>query len=243
MIKILKCLLIICMFLGFVFAGYFLISKTELGKNLDSIESLRNYILKTGVWSYTVFWFLQFLQVTFLPIPSMITTLTGVVLFGPFITFILSYLAIVLGSIIAFLIGKKFGSKIIVWIAGEMSSIKWQERINRGKFLFFLMMLFPLFPDDLLCMVAGANKMNGKFFVSTISITKFIGLFFICFLGNSFIFTFKSPLWIVFGILFVVVFVLSFIYRNKIETMFFRLSKRNTEDIENNLKENIDNKT
>ena len=166
-----------------MFLGYFLVSKTELGKHLDSIESLRDFISTKGVWSYTIFWLLQFLQVTFLPIPSMVTTVAGVLLFGPFVTFVLSYLAIVLGSILAFLIGKKFGSKIIVWSIGEVASIKWQERLNRGQFLFFLMMLFPFFPDDLLCMVAGANKMENKFFVSTIAITMFVGLFFICFYG------------------------------------------------------------
>ena len=226
----LKVLLVVVVFSGFVFLGYFLISKTELGKNMDSIDSLRNYISRSGVWSYALFWLLQFLQVTFLPIPSMLTTVAGVLLFGPFITFVLSYLAIMLGSITAFLIGKKFGSKIIVWVVGEVASIKWQERINRGKFLFFLMMLFPFFPDDLLCMISGANKMNSKFFVSTIAITKFVGLFFICFLGNSFMFNFKSPLWIVLGVVFVLIFVLSFIYKNKIETMFFKITNKNYED-------------
>ena len=211
--------------------GYFLVSKTELGKHLDSIESLRDFISTKGVWSYTIFWLLQFLQVTFLPIPSMVTTVAGVLLFGPFVTLVLSYLAIVLGSILAFLIGKKFGSKIIVWSIGEVASIKWQERLNRGKFLFFLMMLFPFFPDDLLCMVAGANKMENKFFVSTIAITKFVGLFFICFLGNSFMFSFKSPIWIVFGVLFLIIFVLSFIYKNKIETMFLKFAKKEKQEI------------
>ena len=98
----------------FIWLGYFLISKTELGKNINSVENLRDYISKQGTWSYAVFWLMQFLQVTFLPIPSMISTLAGVLIFGPFITFVLSYLAIVLGSILAFLIGKKFGSKIII---------------------------------------------------------------------------------------------------------------------------------
>ena len=231
-IRFLKITFIVAIFASIIFLGFFLVSKTELGRNLDSIESLRDYIAKKGVWSYSVFWLLQFLQVTFLPIPSMITTMAGVVLFGPFVTLLISYLAILLGSIVAFLIGKKFGSKIIVWTIGEVASIKWQERIERGKALFFLMMLFPLFPDDLLCMVAGANKMNTKYFVTTIIITKLVGLFCICFLGNSFIFNFRSPFWIVFICLFVVVFTLSFVYKNKIETMFFKSENKDIKDIE-----------
>lgn len=221
-LRFFKCLFLVLIFGVFIWLGYFLISKTELGKNINSVENLRDYISKQGTWSYAVFWLMQFLQVTFLPIPSMISTLAGVLIFGPFITFILSYLAITLGSLVAFLIGKKLGGKIIVWVAGEMTYIKLQERIRQGKFLYFLMMLFPFFPDDLLCLVAGANKMDTKFFVFTILITKLIGLASICFLGNSFIFSFKSPFWIFFFVLFFICVVLCFAYKNKIEKLFFK---------------------
>lgn len=233
-LKFFKCLFLILVFVVFIWLGYFLISKTELGKNINSVENLRDYISKQGVWSYAVFWLLQFLQVTFLPIPSMISTLAGVLIFGPFITFVLSYLAITFGSLVAFLIGKKLGGKIIVWVAGKMTYIKLQQRIRQGKFLYFLMMLFPFFPDDLLCLVAGANKMDTKFFISTILITKLVGLASICFLGNSFIFSFKSPFWIVFFVLFFICIVLCFVNKNKIERLFFKsnLDKQSKEKSE-----------
>ena len=233
-LKFFKCLFLILVFVVFIWLGYFLISKTELGKNINSVENLRDYISKQGVWSYAVFWLLQFLQVTFLLIPSMISTLAGVLIFGPFITFVLSYLAITFGSLVAFLIGKKLGGKIIVWVAGEMTYIKLQQRIRQGKFLYFLMMLFPFFPDDLLCLVAGANKMDTKFFISTILITKLVGLASICFLGNSFIFSFKSPFWIVFFVLFFICIVLCFVNKNKIERLFFKsnLDKQSKEKSE-----------
>ena len=233
-LKFFKCLFLILVFVVFIWLGYFLISKTELGKNINSVENLRDYISIQGVWSYAVFWLLQFLQVTFLPIPSMISTLAGVLIFGPFITFVLSYLAITFGSLVAFLIGKKLGGKIIVWVAGKMTYIKLQQRIRQGKFLYFLMMLFPFFPDDLLCLVAGANKMDTKFFISTILITKLVGLASICFLGNSFIFSFKSPFWIVFFVLFFICIVLCFVNKNKIERLFFKsnLDKQSKEKSE-----------
>ena len=215
--RILKLLLIVSVFCGVVALVFFLFSKSEFAKKFNSIESMRDYISGAGFWSYSLFCLVQFLQVTFIPIPSMVSTLAGVLIFGPFKTFVLSFFAIILGSIVAFLIGKKFGSLVINWVVGEMTAIKWQAKIQKGKIIFFLMMLLPFFPDDLLCLVAGANKMQFKYFLNTILVSKFIGLLCLCFLGDSFIFNLSSPItWILIG-LFIVFVVLFMCFRNKVE--------------------------
>ena len=155
--------IISCLF----FIGIYYILKTTgwIGK-FNNIQELKTIILSAGFWSYCVFVVLQFLQVTILPLPAFATTIVGVILFGPLKAFILSTLAILLGSIFAFYLGKTFGIKLLYWAIGKDKTILIQTKLERGKYVFFLMMLFPLFPDDILCMLAGVVNIDFKYFLS-----------------------------------------------------------------------------
>ena len=110
---IIKIVSIFCIVFAFIFGFYFWFKNSNLSTILTDMQKLKEWILSFGFWSYFVFVILQFLQVTFLPLPSSLTTLTGVVIFGPFYTFLLSTLSIMLGSIFAYLLGKTFGIKFL----------------------------------------------------------------------------------------------------------------------------------
>lgn len=171
--------------LFFVAILYFILQKTGIIGKFNNIHELKTLILSAGFWAYGVFVVLQFLQVTILPLPASVTTIVGVILFGPFKTFFLSTLAILLGSVFAYFLGKIFGIKLLNWIFGKEKTLQLQEKIKKGKFIFFIMMLFPFFPDDILCMLSGVINMDFKFFLYTNLITRPIGLFCLCFLGGS----------------------------------------------------------
>jgi uncharacterized membrane protein YdjX (TVP38/TMEM64 family) len=141
---------------------------------LESGEEVRELILSTGNYGRFVFLLIQFAQVALVPIPAMITTLAGVAIYGAFEAFLLSTVAIVLGSLFAFFVwGRLFGYRLVRWIAGEEKTEKYRVMLNeKGKYLFVLMMLLPVFPDDILCMIAGITTMKSKFFVLTTVITR-----------------------------------------------------------------------
>ena len=160
---------------------YFLFKTTGIIGKFSNVAELKIIILSAGFWSYFVFVFLQFLQVTILPLPAMLTTIVGVIIFGPFISFLLSTLAILLGSIFAYLLGKFFGNKLLYWSIGEEKTKRLQHKLEKGKFVFFIMMLFPLFPDDIMCMLAGVINMDFNFFLATNLITRPLSIFCICF--------------------------------------------------------------
>lgn len=164
---------------------YFILQKTGWLGKFNNIQELKNLILSAGFWSYLVFTIIQFLQVIILPIPSFISTIVGVILFGPFIAFILSLLAILLGSICAYFLGKLIGIKLLIWAIGENKTFSLQKKLKKGKYVYFLMMLFPFFPDDILCMLAGVINMDFKFFIYTNLITRTIGIFSLCFIGGG----------------------------------------------------------
>ena len=183
-LSFLKLALIFIISFGLFIGLYFLFKTTGWIGKFNNIQELKKIILSAGFWSYSIFTLIQFLQVTVLPIPAMVTTIVGVILFGPVIAFFLSLLAILLGSISAYFLGKQIGIKLLIWAIGEQKTISFQNKLKKGKYVFFLMMLFPFFPDDILCMLAGVINMDFKFFLCTNLITRTIGIFCLCFLGD-----------------------------------------------------------
>ena len=154
-----------------------------------------NLILNAnGVIVYLIIWLIMFLQVTVLNIPAYIV-LSASLSVGLDILSI-EYIAVtvsayMLGCILAYWIGRKFGVKALKWCAGsEEDYNKWSTIINtKGKWFYFLTILFPMFPDDLLCIVAGSTKFHFGQYVVFNFIGRTIGLVTMCavlkFIGMS----------------------------------------------------------
>lgn len=184
---------------GLVAIVFFILKKTGALDKIDDVTDLKNTIKSYGIWSRLFFFVLQFLQVTFIPLPSALTTLAGTIVFGPLQAFLISVVAIFLGSLLAFFIGKKFGKPLVKWIVGEDFD-KLESKLGKGKYMFFLMLLFPLFPDDTLCLLAGASNMTYRFFINCVLIARPISIFCLCFVGSGSIVPFSGwgiPVWIV----------------------------------------------
>lgn len=226
--KIWKTLLVLGI-IAIIFLAIFLpLYFTGVLDKIKNAEDLKNIILSGGIWSYAIFFALQFLQVTFLPIPAAVTTVAGSLVFGPWITCAISFFAVMLASVFSFFLGRKIGSKIVIWIAGEKDYQKWAEKLGQGKYVFFLMMLFPVFPDDILCMIAGTTNMTWKFFIVTNLITRPIGIFCTCFLSSGLI-PFSGwwiALWVGLAIVCAVLFILSYKYQKQIENFVLKIAKR-----------------
>ena len=218
--------------------AWYLFVVFDLIKYFNNQEELQKLIQESGIWSYLVFTLLQFLQVTFIPLPAIVTTMAGTFLFGPGVASILSLIGIMSGSIIAFVIGDKCGEKVVAWIIGEEQMKKYSSMLyDRGKYLFFLMMLFPLFPDDILCLVAGMTTMSYRFFLTTIILTRPIGIIMTCYLGSGQIIPY-TELWglIVWGIIIIImatVFWLSYKYKDQIEKLLTKLGNKIKVSLEN----------
>lgn len=172
--------------IGFFVGLYYLFKNTGWIGKFSNVAELKVILSSAGFWSYAVFAVMQFLQVSIIPMPASVSTIVGVICFGPWIAFGISLLAILLGSVVAYIFGRVFGSKLIYWIVGKERGEEFCKLLLRGKWAFFVMMLLPLFPDDILCLVAGACGMNFRFFLVTNLVTRTIGIFCLCFLGFLF---------------------------------------------------------
>ena len=139
------------------------------------IETQR-FISRYDGYAIAVFIAIQFLQVTVLPLPSTITTIAGIALFGVWKAVLYSTIGIIAGSIFAFYLGRIFGVKLVVWICGAKMYSKYRE-LTQGKdvLLLYAMFLLPFFPDDLLCLIAGLGTMSLRSFTVMMLITRPLG--------------------------------------------------------------------
>ena len=183
----------------------------------ESTRTLKEYVGSFGPLAPLIFFVIQFLQVIISPIPGNVTTLAGGLLFGFLNGFLISVAAVFLGSVCAFLLGKKFGRPLVERIAGKKATDKYMASVSsRQKIVLFLMFLFPFFPDDVLCLVAGLSAMRLPYFSILVLVTRPWGLLFSALLGAGLI---SIPIWAWAAIAAVVIvlFVFSIKYAPQIE--------------------------
>ena len=229
-LKLLKISIISSLLIAIILAIYLPLKLTGTLDRINSAEEIKNIIISGGIYSYIIFFGIQFLQVCLLPIPAFVTTLAGSLVFGPWITCLISFVSIMLASIFCFFIGRKVGRKLVVWVIGEQDTSKWEQKLEKGKYVFFLMMLFPIFPDDILCLVVGATTaISYKFFIITNLISRPIAIICTCFLGSGYLIPFSGwgiPVWIILILLGGFAFYLSIKFEPQIENFILKTSSK-----------------
>lgn len=225
----LKILLVVFVSAVVIVGTYLILLYTGLWEKLNSVEKLKSFILEQGIWGRVFFVFLQFIQVAFLPIPSPLVVVAGSLIYGPFQASLLSLAGILLGSAVAFAIGRIFGKKVVSFMVGKDNQKKWSSYLSNAKYSFVLMMLLPLFPDDVLCMVAGLTDMSWTFFMVTQLITRTIGIFTMSFLSVGDIIPFSGwgiYVWILIGLFAVLAIYFSIKYNKEIENLIYKVFKK-----------------
>lgn len=124
------------------------------------------------------FLLLQIIQVVIPIIPGGVTTVVGFMAFGPILGFILNYVGIVIGSIILFLLTRRYGKPFILLFVDEKSFKHYEQKLASSTYetVFALNMASPISPADILVMVTGLSRMSFKRFLYIILICKPISI-------------------------------------------------------------------
>lgn len=150
---------------------------------LDDLNNIKK-LLNDSIYGGIIYIILLALQVVFVPINSLILIIPAIMTFGAFKAFILSFVALLIGSILSYYIGKFFGSNVLKFFAGKQIAEKWQNSLSKnGKFMLPILLIIPIFPDELICMLAGIAKLNFWYFLTVSIFTRFVDLSCICFIG------------------------------------------------------------
>lgn len=159
-----------------VFSIIFIIYSIKLGIFNDK-NIMINYIRNLGLIAPIIFILLQITQVLIPIIPGSISSIVGVLVFGPIQGFIYNYIGLIIGSIISYYLSKRYGINLIRKIFKESTINKY---LNKDKFtkLFLIAIILPYFPDDLLCYIAGISNIKFKNFIIIILLGRPISLLF-----------------------------------------------------------------
>ena len=231
-----------CIYIAVVIAAVMIgLEKSGFLAKFDTTEELIEFIGKNGGGvPEVIFVVIQFAQVTLVPIPSTVTTVCAALLFGTQpMTFmgwlkptLLAVAGSTIGSMLAFWLGRVFGMKLVVWLIGKDAVNKYQHIVKgKDKLLLFFMFLFPFFPDDALCLLAGLTNMSYLGFFAMQLFCRFVGIgvtvattqFGDGIMGIIPFSGWGIPVWIVAILLVLVLLFLTFKYSDKIEKFFTKI--------------------
>ena len=184
---------------------------------LSSAGQLRAYIQRFSPYSHLAFFLLQLLSVVLAPIPSNISAAAGGLLFGTWPAFLLTFGAVAMGSLLVFLLARGLGQDFAGRLVSRKLSDKYQSLLETKAPIFLtLAFLFPFFPDDILCILAGLTRISLRRFTLIVLLARPWGLLFACALGGSSI---QLPLWamVPIGLAGLALFLLGMKYGQRIE--------------------------
>ena len=158
-----------------------------------SLEDMQAYIQQMAPYSHLGFFLIQFLSVVLAPIPSNISAAAGGMLFGVWPAFLLTFGAVYLGSLLVFSLARALGQPFAERFVTRSAFQKYLGVIHAKTDTFLVLaFLFPFFPDDLLCILAGLTPIPFRRFGVIVMLTRPWGLLFACALGGASI---SMPVW------------------------------------------------
>lgn len=210
-----KALLTIELLALFSFLLWWILQKTGFFETFGDAEKLQGYLEKAGIWMPLFYIVLQFLQVVLLPIPSVVSTIAGLAVFGAFWTTIYSFIGITLGSILAFYIGRRWGNRAATWLAGEEQLKKWQKKLKgKDNAVLTAMFILPAFPDDILCFLAGISSMTWRYFLIMMSLSRLVAIASTCYSVDFIPFNTWWGILIWVGIILILITAVTLVYKN-----------------------------
>ena len=211
-----KLLILMAVLLLLAGGGWFLYS-TGFFQSATSLEGVRAYIAQFAPYSYLCFFLVQILSVIFAPIPSNVVAAAGGLLFGTLPAFLVTFSAVVSGSLLIFSLARALGRDFAGRLVSQKLSEKYQSVLQAKTSTFLaLAFLFPFFPDDMLCILAGLTSVSFRRFALTVLLARPWGLLFASALGGS---TLGLPPWVMvpIALLGLVLFLLGMKYGDRLE--------------------------
>ncbi len=162
-------------------------------KAMSNPDQLQDYIRREGKWAPFIFIFIQTMQVIIAPIPGNVTTLAGGLMFGSTLGFIYGSIGLIIGSTTAFYLARFYGKPFVIKIAGADNYEKYSKYFTKkSRLVLFLLFLFPFFPDDMLCFLAGISTLTFGTFILFVILARLPGVYVSVFIGSG---SLNLPVW------------------------------------------------
>lgn len=146
-----------------------------LGGHFSSAEQLQAYMKRFGVFAPVILTAIQAIQVIIPVLPGWLGCVVGAGMFGAAGGFWCNYIGISAGSIISFLLAKRYGVELVrkmVPMEKYQKLVDWVNTKKSYTLILFLAILLPLAPDDFLCWFSGLTGMASRRFIWIIIAAK-----------------------------------------------------------------------
>lgn len=146
-----------------------------LGGHFSSAEQLQAYMKRFGVFAPVILTVIQAIQVIIPVLPGWLGCVVGAGMFGAAGGFWCNYIGISAGSIISFLLAKRYGVELVrkmVPMEKYQKLVDWVNTKKSYTLILFLAILLPLAPDDFLCWFSGLTGMASRRFIWIIIAAK-----------------------------------------------------------------------
>lgn len=140
---------------------------TESMKWISDREAVSISMQRIGIWGPAALFALFVFQVFLAFIPGQALMVACGYLYGFWGGFLLSWLSLVTGGELAFVLARKYGRPFAErWIAPQTLS-RWDKTAEgQGVVFFSLSLVLPLIPNDAMCYVAGLGKISRPKFIT-----------------------------------------------------------------------------
>ena len=130
-----------------------------------SLEAITSSMEHAGIWGPIVLFILFVLQVFLAFIPGQALMIASGYLYGFWGGFLISWLSLVVGGEVAYLLARKYGRPFAEkWIAPTVLQ-RWNSAASgQGIAFFALSLVMPLVPNDAMCYVAGLGTIQRLHF-------------------------------------------------------------------------------
>lgn len=140
---------------------------------LTDPEHLRVLLAGFGPFAPLAFVALQAAQVLVAPIPGPALALASGYLFGWQLGTFYSMLGVMIGSALAITLARRYGRPAVERFVAADTLARFDDFLDaRGQLGLFIIMLFPGFPDDVLCFVAGLTDIPIRRLVLLVAVAR-----------------------------------------------------------------------
>lgn len=212
--------------LGMTIILYWRVQIFEMIKMIGDREAIAAYLQQFGVAGPILLFIILALQVFLAIIPGHAFMVAGGYIYGLLMGTVITQFSTVIASQLAFLLTRKYGRPLVERIAPDYVIEHWNQLAqSQGVVFFIFAFILPIFPNDLMCLIAGLSLISPKKFFLANFLGRLPCAIFITLIGSH---GFELPLY--FWVLVISVMILLSVFwkkfSSKIEQNFLRVQSQ-----------------
>ena len=159
----------------FVLIAVYLVTKLMMFTDYYGFEYL---LQEYGDNAIFFFFLICFFQPILLPVPEPVTILAGSAILGPAAAFVTSYLGTFLGIVVMYGVARYGGNFIREKKSNSKALERYYHYVDKfGIWVLLVLLIFPLLPDEVICLGAGFSQIPAKKFVPIVAVSKLVSSF------------------------------------------------------------------